>query len=161
MKRVGGTGRKSAGIVLYRFVDGLLEVMLVHPGGPFWKNKDLGVWSIPKGEFTDEDALDAARREFKEETSFDVPDGPVINLEPVKQNRGKTVIAFAVEGNIDAAAVKSNTFKMEWPPKSGKWMSIPEVDKAAWFTPETAKQKILGGQQPLIDQLLSLLTRQP
>ena len=159
MKRVGGTGRKSAGILLYRFANGSVEVLLVHPGGPFWKNKDAGAWSIPKGEYTDEEALHAARREFKEETSFDVPPGKPIALTGVKQNRGKTVFAFAVEGSIDASAVQSNTFSMEWPPKSGKWIEIPEVDKAAWFTPEEAKQKILAGQAPLIDELLLLLSK--
>jgi predicted NUDIX family NTP pyrophosphohydrolase len=146
--------RTSAGILLYRFANKTLEVLLVHPGGPFWKNKDAGVWSIPKGEFTDgEDALVAAKREFGEELGQPLPEGKTTPLHKVKQNAGKTVVAWAVEGTIDATHVNSNTFRMEFPPKSGKWIDVPEVDKAAWFTLDEALQKILPGQKPLLIEL--------
>ena len=148
--------RQSAGILLYRFEDAVLKIFLVHPGGPFWKNKDNAAWSIPKGEFTDEEnALVAAKREFKEETSHDVPGNDAIALTPVKQNSRKTVYAFAVEGNVDASKITSNTIAIEWPPKSGKMIDVPEVDRAGWFTIEEAKQKIIAGQLPLIDELIS------
>jgi predicted NUDIX family NTP pyrophosphohydrolase len=146
--------RTSAGILLYRFTDSKLEVLLVHPGGPFWKNKDVGVWSIPKGEFTDgEDALVAAIREFREELGLPLPNGKTSPLRTVKQNAGKTVMAWAVEGTIDVSHINSNTFRMEFPPKSGKWIDVPEVDKAEWFTLDVASQKILPGQRPLLDEL--------
>lgn len=157
MKRLDNTARKSAGILLYRNINGLVEVMLVHPGGPFWKNKDVGAWSVPKGEFTDEDPFEAACREFKEETGYDVPKGSAKTLTPVKQNRGKSVVAFAIEADLDVSNVTSNTFKMEWPPKSGKQIDIPEVDKAGWFNLNDAREKLLKGQRPLIDELEQLL----
>ena len=130
-----------------------MEVFLVHPGGPFFKNKDLGAWSIPKGEFLDdEDALAAAKREFFEETGLAV-DGDFIPLNPVKLKSGKKVYAWALEGNIDHENIISNLFELEWPPKSGKKQSFPEVDRACWFDLETAKQKINAAQVAFVDEL--------
>jgi predicted NUDIX family NTP pyrophosphohydrolase len=150
--------RKSAGILLFRNI-GHLEIFLVHPGGPFWANKDDGAWSIPKGEYSDnEEALEAAIREFKEETGLEVR-GDFMPLEPVLQKAGKQVLAWALEGDVDAKAITSNAFKMEWPPRSGKFQSFPEVDKAAWFNPDIAKQKINPAQIGLIEQLLDKLSQ--
>jgi len=148
--------KQSAGILLYRRGDAGLEFFLVHPGGPFWKNKDAGAWSIPKGEFETEDALTAASREFKEETGFDC-DGEFIELQPLKQRSGKMIYAFALEQDLDASAVRSNEFEIEWPPRSGKKKSFPEVDKAGWFSYAAAKEKILPGQWAFIEELLELL----
>jgi predicted NUDIX family NTP pyrophosphohydrolase len=146
--------RTSAGIVLYRRINKKIEIFLVHPGGPFWKAKDNGAWSIPKGEFTeDEDPLTVARREFNEETGQAV-DGNFEQLTPVKQKGGKIVHAWAVEGDADSDNIFSNTFQQEWPYKSGKWITIPEVDKAAWFSAEEAKEKINPAQTAFIDELL-------
>ncbi len=146
--------KKSAGILLYRIIDKEPEFLLVHPGGPFWKNKDVGAWSIPKGEFADdEEPFHAAIREMKEETGVRC-NGDFIELAPVKQQNGKLVYAWALAKDIDATIIKSNTFKMEWPPKSGKYQEIPEIDKAAWFNSDTAKQKIIPAQAALIDELL-------
>ena len=143
----------SAGIILYRRRGDELEVFLVHPGGPFWARKDLGAWSIPKGEIGEgEDPLVAARREFGEETGFTV-DGVFRALPSLRQPSGKTVVAFAVEGDCDPAQLRSNTFSMEWPPKSGKHAEFPEVDRAAWFGIEEARQRILKGQAPFLDEL--------
>ena len=137
--------------------DTSIEVFLIHPGGPFWAKKDLGAWSIPKGEYGDgEEPLDAARREFREETGFDA-DGEFIRLEPVKQKGGKVVSAWAVEGSIDASAIKSNNFSIEWPPKSGRQTEFPEVDKAAWFSPDEARAKINPAQAAFIDYLCTTL----
>src|SRR4051812_6132806 len=133
--------RKSAGILLYKKMQGNIELFLVHPGGPFWKGKDAGAWSIPKGEFTEEDPLAAAKREFKEETGQDIS-GPFLELTPIKQKGGKLVYAFAMEGTIDASTIVSNTYKQEYPYKSGKWHTYPEVDKVAWFSLEEARIKI-------------------
>ena len=145
--------KNSAGILLYRRRGEVTEVLLVHPGGPYWAKKDLGAWLVPKGEFAPgEDALVAARREFEEETGFAV-DGRFIKLTPVKQSGGKLVQVWAVEGDCDASAVRSNTFSMEWPPRSGKEKQFPEIDRAEWFTIEAAKQKILKGQIPFIEEL--------
>lgn len=145
--------RRSAGILLFRETSGTLEVLLVHPGGPFWAKKDDGVWSIPKGEFEDnEDALAAARREFEEETGLRVA-REAIPLEPLKQPSGKTVYAWAVRGDADPAALKSNIFSMEWPPNSGRRQDFPEVDRAGWFTIKEARRKILKGQAGFLDQL--------
>jgi predicted NUDIX family NTP pyrophosphohydrolase len=144
---------KSAGLLLFRRHEGQLEVFLVHPGGPFWRNKDLGAWSIPKGECAPgEDPLDAARREFHEETGFEVA-GPFVALSPVRQTGGKTVYAWAAEADLDPARVVSNTFTMEWPPRSGRQQAFPEVDRAAWFPLEEAHRKILSGQVPLLEQV--------
>ncbi len=141
---------------MYRVHKGATEVLLVHPGGPFWAGKDEGIWSIPKGEFTDEDPLDAAKREFQEETGF-AASGAFRPLDPIRQTGGKRVFAWAVEGDCDAGAVKSNTFRMEWPPHSGQWKTFPEVDRAAWFSLPQAKEKILKSQRPLLDQLERML----
>ena len=145
--------KKSAGILLYRFKKKNLEIFLAHPGGPFWKNKDAGAWSIPKGEFDDnEEPLDAAIREMKEETGLTLK-GNFIELTPVKQKSGKLVYAWALEHDIDPSEIKSNEFEMEWPPKSGKKKSFPEIDKAEWFDLTMAKDKILGAQWPLVEEL--------
>jgi predicted NUDIX family NTP pyrophosphohydrolase len=148
--------KTSAGILLYRFQSGKPEVLLVHPGGPFWKNKDLAAWSVPKGEYTDEDPLAAAKREFFEETSFRV-EGQFRPLAPIVQKGGKQVTAFAVEGELDAVATKSNEFEIEWPPRSGRRISIPEVDRAAWFSLAEARTKINPAQVDFIDELEQLL----
>ena len=151
--------KQSAGILLYRIDSGRIEVFLVHPGGPFWAKKDDGVWSIPKGEFADgEEPLEAAKREFQEETSFSV-EGTFIPLNPVKQPSGKTVYAWAVEGDIDPRAVRSNSFSMEWPKGSAKTKSFPEIDRADWFDLDTAKIKILKGQLGLLEQLSRKLSQ--
>jgi predicted NUDIX family NTP pyrophosphohydrolase len=145
--------KKSAGLLVYRLRNGELEVLLVHPGGPFWAKKDEGAWSIPKGEIAEnEDSLKAAKREFFEETGFEA-DGNFIALTPVKQASGKWVYAWAVEGDCDAGAIKSNTFSMEWPPRSGDKKEFPEVDRAGWFPLEAARQKILKGQVSLLEEL--------
>jgi len=146
--------KKSAGIILFRRVAGGLEVLLVHPGGPLWAKKDEGAWSIPKGEFTDdEDPLSAARRECEEETGA-APTGEFIGLDPVRQPGGKLVHAWAVESQFDAATLRSGTFHMEWPPRSGRQHEFPEVDRAEWFTIEDARRKMLKGQTPLLDHFL-------
>jgi predicted NUDIX family NTP pyrophosphohydrolase len=145
--------KQSAGILLYRIHDEQLQVLLVHPGGPYFKNKDVGVWSIPKGEFeADEDPLAAARREFEEETGQQI-DGVFLPLQSIKQKGGKLVHAWAVEGTIDVESIVSNTFRMEYPYKSGKWIEIPEVDQAGWFDVETAKVKINPAQAALVEEL--------
>ena len=144
----------SAGLLLYRVVDGVPEVLIGHPGGPFWARKEEGAWSIPKGEYADdEDPWIAAQREFKEEIGFDVPDGPRVDLAPVKQPGGKIVTAFAVHGDLDVTDSKSNTFELEWPRGSGKLREFPEIDRVAWLSVPEARLKLLKGQQPLLDQL--------
>jgi len=149
--------KTSAGILLYRIVENHLEVFLVHPGGPFWKNKDVGAWSIPKGLFeAEEDPLEAAQREFQEETGFNIT-GKFTALTPLKQPSGKLVYAWAAEGNVDAAATKSNMFSMEWPPRSGKEQSFPEVDKGGWFEIPVAYEKILTGQRGFLEELQKIL----
>jgi predicted NUDIX family NTP pyrophosphohydrolase len=149
--------KRSAGLLLYRESRGVPEVLLVHPGGPFWARKDDGAWSIPKGEFEgDEAPLAAARREFAEETGATV-DGDFIELSPVRLPSGKIVHAWAVRADFDPARLRSNTFTMEWPPKSGQLREFPEVDRAAWFTLDRARAKIHPGQRPLLDQLDALL----
>jgi len=147
--------KTSAGILLYRRRDGILQVLLVHPGGPFWARKDAGAWSIPKGEYgAGDDPLIAAQREFVEETGFSLA-GPFLPLTPVKQPGGKVVSAWAVEGDCDPAALRSNVFPMEWPPKSGRTSNFPEVDRADWFSLSEAADKILSGQRPLLDELVA------
>lgn len=149
--------KKSAGILAYRKVENTIELFLVHPGGPFWKNKDIHGWSIPKGEFNDnENPVDAALREFHEETGYRVS-GELTALRPVKQPGGKIVHVWAVEADFDADKVTSNTFSLEWPPGSGKLMDFPEIDRAGWFSAETAIQKIHKGQMPFIEQLVEVL----
>jgi len=145
--------KKSAGLLLYRTVNGCMEVFLVHPGGPFWANKDEGAWSIPKGEFdAGEEPLDAAKREFWEETGM-VAKGEFQRLKPVRQRGGKIVYSWAVPCDLDATAVKSNTFSMEWPRGSGKMREFLEIDRAGWFKIDSAKRKILKSQLDLLDQL--------
>jgi predicted NUDIX family NTP pyrophosphohydrolase len=145
--------KQSAGVVLYRLRDSKLEIFLVHPGGPFWAKKDAGAWSIPKGEFADDqNPLATAKREFAEETGC-VIDGDFIELTPVKQPGGKLVYAWAVEGDCQAESIKSNLFTMEWPPRSGKRQEFPEVDRAGWFDLKAAKGKILKGQVALLEEL--------
>jgi predicted NUDIX family NTP pyrophosphohydrolase len=146
--------KTSAGLLLHRKADAGLEVLLVHPGGPLWAKKDDGAWSIPKGELAPgEDPLAAAQREFHEETGLTV-DGYFVPLNPVKQSGGKIVYAWAVEApGLDPSAIRSNTFSLEWPPRSGKSQEFPEVDRAAWFPLAEARDKILKGQLPLLDQL--------
>lgn len=151
--------KQSAGILLYRFKGNGLEVFLVHPGGPFFKNKDAGSWSIPKGEFVDdEDGLAAARREFKEETGFDV-DGAFIALSAIKLKSGKAVLAWALQGDVDETRMVSNTFEVEWPPKSGKMQAFAEVDRGGWFTVDDAAVKLNPAQVPIVIELQALLSR--
>jgi predicted NUDIX family NTP pyrophosphohydrolase len=155
----------SAGLVLYRRREDLLgvrlEVLLVHPGGPYWAKKDAGSWSIPKGEIDPgEDALQAARREFREETGWS-PQGPFVPLGGVKYRNHKLVRAWAVEGDADPAAIVSVTFEMEWPPRSGRTIEVPEVDRAAWFTLEEARAKILPAQRRFLDELPAVVGLPP
>jgi len=154
--------KQSAGLLVYRFGAGnSLEVFLVHPGGPFWAKKDLGAWSIPKGELDEgEDALAAARREFLEETGAEAPTSEPKALEPVRQPSGKIVHAWAMAGDLDAAQVRSNAFTMEWPPRSGRQQSFPEVDRAAWFPLPEARRRIMSGLAPLLSDLEQLLIRE-
>jgi predicted NUDIX family NTP pyrophosphohydrolase len=147
---------ESVGILLYKRADAQLLVLLVHPGGPFWRRKDQGAWSIPKGERAEGEDPDAtARREFAEELGT-TPTGPLTPLGRIRQRGGKYVEAFALEGDFDVDGLSSNSFEMEWPPRSGRHQSFPEVDRAAWFTLEAARQKINPGQQPLLDRLETL-----
>jgi predicted NUDIX family NTP pyrophosphohydrolase len=149
--------KQSVGLLLYRWGDEGLELLLAHPGGPFWAKKDLGAWSIPKGEFLeDEQPLTAARREFAEEIGTRV-DGDALALTPVKQKSRKLVHAFAIEHDLNVDRISSNTFEMEWPPKSGKKQAFPEVDRAAWFKLEEARQRIQPGQVPILDELVRRL----
>jgi len=151
--------KQSAGLLLYRWHHEGLELLLVHPGGPFWRKKNDGSWMIPKGEFTDaEDAFAAAKREFTEETGADPPAGEFLRLRTLKQSNAKTVHVWAVEGDFDPARLKSNLFTQEWPPRTGRTQEFPEVDRAGWFTPEVARRKILASQVPLIDELVSRLS---
>ncbi|HEX4130816.1 MAG TPA: NUDIX domain-containing protein [Pirellulales bacterium] len=148
----------SAGLLMYRRCSGTLEVLLVHPGGPFWAKKDLGAWSIPKGEHTlEEEPLAAARREFLEETGIE-PSGEFLDLGSIKQPSGKTIQAWAFEGNCDATTVSSNTFTLEWPKGSGRMREYPEVDRAEWFTFDEARRRLIAGQLGFLDQLQRLVT---
>jgi predicted NUDIX family NTP pyrophosphohydrolase len=149
--------RQSAGLLLYRRQKDSLEVFLVHPGGPLWTKRDLGIWSIPKGEFDQEEPLSAAKREFYEETGIHPPEGAYLPLQAVRQKSGKIVHAWAVAGEIDAGQIHSNDFEMEWPPRSGKVESFPEIDQGAWFSAEAAMEKINPGQTGLILELLEML----
>jgi predicted NUDIX family NTP pyrophosphohydrolase len=153
--------RRSAGILLYRLAGQEPEVLLVHPGGPFWARKDDGAWSIPKGEYgEDEDPRAAALREFEEELGTTPPDDAdaLLDLGEVRQHSGKVVTAYALEGDLDASAIISNTFAMEWPPRSGRTEEFPEVDRAGWFTPAEARAKLNAAQAELVDRLLERLT---
>jgi predicted NUDIX family NTP pyrophosphohydrolase len=148
--------RTSAGLAVYRRTGTGIEVLLVHPGGPFWMKKDDGAWSFPKGEFTEgEDPLTTARRELTEETGC-AADGDFIPLGTVKQAGGKIVHLWAVEGDCDVTNIRSNTFSVEWPPRSGRRQDFPEVDRAGWFGPDEARRKLLEGQRPFVDRLLDV-----
>jgi len=150
---------RSAGILLYRPGKNGVEVLLVHPGGPYFKNKDLGSWSIPKGLIDEgEDMLLAAKREFLEELGQDLKAEKLIALTPVKQKGGKMVYAWAAKGTLDTTDIRSNTFKMEYPYKSGRWIDVPEIDKAEWFDIESAKQKINPAQLALVEELLTIIS---
>ena len=153
--------QKSAGLLLYRRKGGAVEVLLVHPGGPFFSKKDDGAWTIPKGVCEPgEDALAAARREFKEETGM-APAGEFIPLGKFRQSSSKIVLAWAVEGEFDATKLASNTFSLEWPPRSGRVREFPEIDRAGWFSPAEARRKILKGQAPILDALFARLKHAP
>ncbi|MBV9593680.1 MAG: NUDIX domain-containing protein [Actinobacteria bacterium] len=150
---------RSAALLLYRrSPTGTVEILLVHPGGPLWAPRDEGAWSLPKGAGEpDEDDHSTARREFAEELGRPAPDGVLVELGEVRQAGGKRVVAFAVEGDFDATDVRSNEFEMEWPPRSGRRQSFPEVDRAAWFTIADARGKLIAGQVPLLDRLTAAL----
>jgi predicted NUDIX family NTP pyrophosphohydrolase len=155
---VAAMPKRSAGILLYRTRDGAVQVLLVHPGGPLWARKDLGAWSIPKGEYEQgEDPLAVALREFQEETGHPPPAAGLLELGTIRQRGGKLLAAWAAPGDLDPAAITSNTFTMEWPPRSGTRREFPEVDRAAWFDLGTAREKLLAAQAELIDRLLAAL----
>jgi len=152
--------RRSAGLLMFRRRGGGIELLLIHPGGPFWTNKDLGAWSIPKGECEEsEEPLAAAQREFREETGWPAT-APFLPLGSIKQRSGKVVIAWAFEGDHDPATLTSNTFEMEWPRNSRRMQSFPEADRAAWFEPAEARRRILESQAGLIDELERVLAAQ-
>jgi len=145
----------SAGLLLYRFNNASVEVLIGHPGGPFWAKKDDGAWSIPKGEYVEgEDPWLAARREFEEELGKPPPDGPRVDFAPLKQPSGKIITAFAVRGDLDLTGTASNTFTLEWPKGSGNVREYPEIDRANWFSVVEARSKLLKGQRPLLDRLM-------
>jgi predicted NUDIX family NTP pyrophosphohydrolase len=149
---------RSAGILLFRRRPDGPEVLLVHPGGPYWARKDVGAWSIPKGEHADgEDALACARREFEEETGLAPPAGALVELGEVRQRSGKRVSAWALEGDLDPAVVRSNTFTVEWPPRSGRMQQFPEVDRAGWFAADEARRRLNPAQSAFVDRLLERL----
>ncbi|MCH5642327.1 MULTISPECIES: NUDIX domain-containing protein [unclassified Gordonia (in: high G+C Gram-positive bacteria)] len=150
--------KRSAGILLYRRSDDGVDVLVAHPGGPLWARKDDGAWSIPKGLVEpDESAWETARREFAEEIGSSVPDGGHIDLGEVTLKSGKVVVAFGVEGDLDVTTVRSNTFEMVWPPRSGQMQSFPEIDRAEWMSPDTARRKLNPAQAAFVDRLLDLL----
>lgn len=151
-------GRRSAGILLWRAHDDVLEVLLGHPGGPFFAKKDAGAWGVLKGEMDPgEEPIEVARREFVEETGHALPEGPAIELGEIHQKGGKLVVAWAVEGDLDPAAATSNTFEMEWPPRSGRTRSFPEIDRVAWFGMAAARTAINPAQAPFLDRLEAAL----
>jgi predicted NUDIX family NTP pyrophosphohydrolase len=146
--------QRSAGILLYRHGDEGLEVLVVHPGGPFFARRDAGAWSIPKGLYEPgEEPLACARREFAEELGSACPDGPALELGEIRQRNGKRVTAWAVQGDLDATAITSNSFELEWPPRSGHFQEFPEVDRAAWFTLDEARDKLIAAQAAFLDRL--------
>ncbi len=150
--------KSSAGLLLFRRRDDGIEVLLAHPGGPLWKKRDAGAWSVPKGEIeSDEEPLDVARREFEEETGHEPPDGECLPLGEVKQKSGKVVGAWACEGDLDPATAVSNTFPLEWPPGSGNWIDVPEVDRVEWFGPDEARRRLNPAQAEFVDRLLARL----
>jgi predicted NUDIX family NTP pyrophosphohydrolase len=149
---------RSAGILLFRRREDAIEVLLAHPGGPLWASRDLGAWSIPKGEYDDsEDAEAAARREFAEEIGSPAPAGPALWLGKIRQRSGKRVVAWGIEGDLDAAQAYSNTFELEWPPRSGQKIEVPEIDRAEWFGIDLARQKLNPAQLPLLERLVDML----
>lgn len=149
--------KQSAGVLVYRRRHGAIEVLLGHPGGPFWARKDKGAWSVPKGELEDgEDLLEAAKREFKEEIGHAAPEGEYIELGSIRRN-SKEIYVWAVEGDLDTSSILSNTFQMEWPPKSGKQIEVPEIDRAAWVPLTTAPEKMHTGQDAFISRLAEAL----
>ncbi|HXD66033.1 MAG TPA: NUDIX domain-containing protein [Solirubrobacteraceae bacterium] len=151
-------GRKSAGLLLFRNAGADLQVLLVHPGGPFWAKRDHGAWSIPKGECEEgEDPRSAAWREFGEELGSPAPEGDALELGEVRQKAGKTVLAWAIAGDLDAEQITSNTFTMEWPPRSGRSQAFPEVDRAGWFSLAEARERINPAQAALLDRLREAL----
>jgi len=158
MSRSDKSGRTSAGILLWRKRDGRLEVLLAHQGGPFWAKKDLGHWTIPKGEVEPGEELEqVARREFAEETGHDAPDRPLIELGEITQKSGKLVLGWAVEGNLDPSTAVSNTYEMEWPPRSGVIRAFPEIDRVEWFDLDQARRKLKAAQVPFLDRLQEVL----
>jgi predicted NUDIX family NTP pyrophosphohydrolase len=158
--RVDKSGRTSAGILLWRRNGGRLEVLLGHNGGPFWAKKDQGHWTVLKGEAEPGEELEAvARREFAEETSHELPEGPMIGLGEIVQKSGKLVVAWAVEGDLDPAAAVSNTFEMEWPPRSGRVQQFPEIDRVEWFAPDEARRRLKAAQVPFLDRLEEAIAR--
>jgi predicted NUDIX family NTP pyrophosphohydrolase len=153
-------GRRIAGLMVYRRVSGSVEVLLVHPGGPYWQRKDAGAWSIPKGEYDEgDDPLAAARREFEEELGSPPAEGELLDLGEVRQSSGKRVRAWAVEGDLDAGSITSNTFEIEWPPRSGRTQAFPEIDRAGWFGLDAARERLNPAQAAFVDRLEALLER--
>jgi predicted NUDIX family NTP pyrophosphohydrolase len=151
--------KRSAGILLYRVRDGVVEVLLGHPGGPWFERKDDGVWTVPKGEYEpDEPALEAARREFTEEIGTPPPDGDAVPLGETVQGNGKIATVWAVAGDLDVTEIRCNLFEMEWPPRSGRLQSFPELDRAAWFDLDTARRKAFASQAPFFDRLAEHLS---
>jgi len=151
-------GKRSAGILVYRSTDGRVEVLLGHMGGPFWQRRDAGAWTIPKGEYAEDETPEAAaRREFTEELGLPAPAGELQPLGEVKQSGGKVVTAWAVEGSVDPAAVEPGTFELEWPPRSGQLQQFPELDRVEWFDVDHAREKIVAAQQAFLDRLTDLL----
>jgi predicted NUDIX family NTP pyrophosphohydrolase len=156
--RTDKSGRTSAGILLWRSRRGRLEVLLAHQGGPFWVKKDLGHWTIPKGEAEPgEELVAVARREFAEETGHEVPDRPLIDLGQIRQKSGKLVLGWAVEGDLDPAAATSNTYELEWPPRSGTVQAFPEIDRVEWFELDEARRRLKAAQVPFLDRLQASL----
>ena len=154
------SGRTSAGVLLWRRRDGGLEVLLAHNGGPYWTKKDHGHWTIVKGEIeAGEEAEAVARREFAEETGHELPDGPLLALGEIRQKSGKLVRGFGLEGDLDPATAQSNTFDLEWPPRSGRIQAFPEIDRVEWFGLEEARRRLKGAQVPFLDRLQEALGR--
>jgi len=160
--RTDKSGRTSAGILLWRRREGRLQVLLAHQGGPFWANKDLGHWTIPKGEVEPDEEFEAvARREFAEETGHDAPDLPLVEIGEITQKSGKRVLGWAVEGDLDPSTATSNSYEMEWPPHSGAIQAFPEIDRVEWFELDEARQKLKAAQVPFLDRLQTALAADP
>ena len=149
---------RSAGLLLYRYREAAIELLIAHPGGPYWRNKDEGAWSIPNGEYAgDEDPLAAAQREFAEELGPPAPPGPYVELDAVRQKSGKVVVAWAVEADLDVTTIASNTFEIEWPPRSGRTQEFPEVDRAEWCAPSLARHRLVSAHSEFVDRLLAAI----